>query len=168
MSRYNPVFRSFSSNSRYNRKKDSTPCFDMESDFPDTFTVVDKQNDESSLLYTNLTIQEDINECFDSMYKDGWIYGTINPVTNQVVWDSNDKLTVKQDNDQLDGDYTQLNELIERYEKERDEFIENCGYDAYVREYCVSTYPESDDEIEENDNDDNNEDYNDEYSDEDY
>ena len=58
-------------------------------------------------------------------------------------------------------DFTALDEWIDRFENECEDFIDEYGYDEYLRYYCISTY-EIDEEFE------GGEDYSEVYDDENF
>lgn len=158
-------------NSFYN-KKSNVYCaprrdkvIDKEIDFPDIDFLSVPVNDISNntLTYDHIQDVDDLDRSDEQQYKKGWIYGSIHPETNKVVWI--DKSNTETHDDDL-FDFTAFDQWVERFEKECDEFIDEHGYDEYLYHYCISNYDTDDDD--ENDDCSDQYDDNDECSDEEF
>ena len=157
----------FNPKKKYGLEKPSN-IIDSEEDFPE----LDFLKTKSELTKTSLDFKQISEETTNSEngsssedFRPGWTYGTVNSKTNTPQWND----LSKSQNQTIsfpfqNTDY--LDQLITEHEIEKQNFIEEYGYDEAKRYYGF-TDNESSDQEEISDMENDNDDYT-EYSDEEY
>ena len=160
MDRDRSIYNSFSKRKEnVYRAPRRNETLNKEIDFPDVDFLSGPTNDTSNNILTYEHIQDSSEiDCSNDEFKPGWIYGSIDPDTNKPVWVDKSNTDIP-DNSLFD--FTALDEWIDRFENECEDFIDEYGYDEYLRYYCISTY-EIDEEFE------GGEDYSEVYDDENF
>jgi hypothetical protein len=160
MDRDRSIYNSFSKRKEnVYRAPRRNETLNKEIDFPDIGFLSGPTNDTSNNILTYEHIQDlNENDCSNDEFKPGWIYGSIHSETNKPVWVDKSKTSIP-DNSLFD--FTALDEWCARFEKECEDFINEYGYDEYLRYYCISCY-EIEDEFE------GGEDYSEAYDDDNY
>jgi len=121
---------------------------DSGTDFPDAgFLESTKTTKDSVLTYDHIHNDEPESEQHSKEpCQPGWVYGSIDPETRHAVW--RDLSTPVMDQGESVYDITFVTNWIKNFEEEKDTYIHEYGYDAYMRQYLVSEENLSDGEEE--------------------
>ena len=156
--------------------KRSTPLkppkdnFSLESelDFPTLDNSSQETSDVSELQYNHINDLVNNSEQTGDNKQNGWLYLSINPTNNKVCWEdySYGSFNIAEAEAQEKAEAF-IETWCNNFELEKEEFIENYGYDEYKKHYYICDEIQYDDESSEDGKDMMDDEYGD-YSDEDY
>ena len=163
-STYRPPFK------RITTVQQRKEAFTLESelDFPTLDNTSFETSNVSDLSYNHINnLAPNEEHTFDNK-KDGWLYLSIEPTTNKVCWEDYSygsfNIVEAQAQEKVEAF---IEEWCHNFELEKEEFIENYGYDEYKKHYYISEELTGDDESSDDGMDMMYDEYGD-YSDEDY
>lgn len=145
-------------------------AFSLESelDFPTLDNSYQETSDVSELQYNHINNLINNSEQTGDNKQNGWLYLSINPTTNKVCWEdySYGSFNIAEAEAQEKAEAF-IETWCNNFELEKEEFIENYGYDEYKKHYYICDEIQYDDESSDDGMDMMYDEYGD-YSDEDY
>ena len=148
-------------------KKDAY-SLESEFDFPTLDNSYQETSDVSELHYNHINDLVNNSEQTGDNKQNGWLYLSINPTNNKVCWEdySYGSFNIAEAEAQEKAEAF-IETWCNNFELEKEEFIENYGYDEYKKHYYICDEIQYDDYSSEDDIDMMYDEYGD-YSDEDY
>ena len=148
-------------------KKDAY-SLESEFDFPTLDNSYQETSDVSELHYNHINDLVNNSEQTGDNKQNGWLYLSINPTNNKVCWEdySYGSFNIAEAEAQEKAEAF-IETWCNNFELEKEEFIENYGYDEYKKHYYICDEIQYDDESSDDGMDMMYDEYGD-YSDEDY
>ena len=137
-------------------------------DFPTLDNSYQETSGVSELQYNHINGLINNSDQTGDNKQNGWLYLSINPTTNKVCWEdySSGSFNIAEAEAQEKAEDF-IETWCHNFELEKEEFIENCGYDEYKKHYYICDEIQYDDDPIEDEIDMMYDEYGD-YSDEDY